>query len=175
MRPPNACDPLEKLVDRLREQLDVLCSQSQEHLFLQSLIDLPSLADMTRAMLKDAETRLANCRRHPIPPSNGPFLVTPNCPRRIIKTDHARARTTLWTRVAACVVIGVLALSLGYARYEDRVAQRLVAQVSKNVNCRSVPNARLLKKGTAMCPLRTVISKGQKRNQQVRLPRRRSE
>ena len=112
MRPPNACDPLEKLVDRLREQLDVLCSQSQEQLFLQSLIDLPSLTDMTRTMLKDAETRLANCRRHATPPSNGPFLVTPNCPQPIMKTDQARARTTLCTRAAACAGLGVFALSL---------------------------------------------------------------
>jgi hypothetical protein len=65
MKAPDPCEPLEKLVDKLNEQLDALCSQSQEHLFLEGLIDLRGLTEATRAMLKDAEGRLADCRRHP--------------------------------------------------------------------------------------------------------------
>ena len=38
MEPPDPCEPLEKLVDRLNEQLDVLCSQDQEHGVFQNLI-----------------------------------------------------------------------------------------------------------------------------------------
>ena len=53
MQPPHPCESLERLVDRLNEQLDALCSQNQEHGVLQSLIDIRSLTDMTRAMLKD--------------------------------------------------------------------------------------------------------------------------
>jgi hypothetical protein len=131
MTPSDPCEPLAKLVDRLNEQLDALCSQSQEHLFLQSLIDVPSLTDVTRTMLKDAERRLANCRRHPVPPSNRPFLVTltdPNRPRHIMETHQAQARTTLCRRVTAYAGLGVFALSLGYALYENRVAQSLAAQ-----------------------------------------------
>jgi len=30
MKPPDPCEPLEKLLDRLTEQLDVLYSQDQE-------------------------------------------------------------------------------------------------------------------------------------------------
>ena len=103
MEPPDPCEPLEKLVNRLNEQLDVLCSQDQEHGVFQNLIDVRSLTDMTRAMLKDTERKLANCRRHPAPPPNRPFLVTfpdPNCPRRIVETHQAQARTTVCKWVA---------------------------------------------------------------------------
>jgi len=131
MQPRHPCEPLEKLVDRLNEQLDALCSQNQEHAFLQSLIDIRSLTDMTRAMLEDAERRLANCRRHPGPPPNLPFLVTfpdPNRPRRIMETHHGQARTVLCKWVTACAGLGMLALSLGYALHEDRAAQSLAMQ-----------------------------------------------
>ena len=131
MKPPDPCEPLEKLVDRLTEQLDVLCSQDQEQGVFQSLIDVRCLTDMTRAMLKDTERKLANCRRHPAPPPNRPFLVTfpdPNCPRRIVETHQAQARTTVCKWVASCAGLGVLAMSLGYALHEDRVGQILAAQ-----------------------------------------------
>src|SRR5215471_11351100 len=131
MEPPDPCEPLEKLVDRLNEQLDVLCSQDQEHGVFQNLIDVRSLTDMTRAMLKDTERKLANCRRHPAPPPNRPFLVTfpdPNCPRRIVETHQAQARTTVCKWVASCAGLGVLAMGLGYALHEDRVGQNLAAQ-----------------------------------------------
>ena len=131
MTPPDPCEPLEKLVDRLHEQLDVLCSQSQEQQFLQGLIDIRSLTDMTRTMLKDTESRLANCRRRPIPPSNRPFLVMftdPNRPRPIKDTHQAQPRTTLRMRVTACAGLGVLALSLSYVLCEDRVTRSLAAQ-----------------------------------------------
>ena len=133
MRPPDPCDPLEKLVDRLKEQLDALCSQSQEHLFLQNLIDIRSLTDMTRAMLKDAEGRLASCRRRPVPPTNRPFLVTfadPSRPRPIMETHQPQSQRTLCKRLTVCAGLGVLALSLGlgYALHENRVGQSLAAQ-----------------------------------------------
>lgn len=131
MQPPDPCEPLEKLVDRLNEQLHVLCSQNQEHGVFQSLIDVRSLTDMTRAMLKDTERKLANCRRHPGPPPTRPFLVTfpdPDCPRRIMETHQVQARTTAGKWVAACTGFGVLALSLGYALHEDRVARNLATQ-----------------------------------------------
>jgi hypothetical protein len=132
MKPPDPCEPLEKLVDKLTEQLDALCSQSQEHLFLEGLIDLRGLTEATRAMLKDAEGRLANCRRHPVPPpSNRPFLVTfndSNCSRGIAEAHPAQGRTPFWQRVVAYVGLGVLSLSLGYALHEHRVTQSLAAQ-----------------------------------------------
>jgi len=131
MKTPDPCEPLEKLVDKLNEQLDALCSQSQEHLFLEGLIDLRGLTEATRAMLKDAESRLANCRRHPIPPSNRPFLVTftdPNCSRDIVETHQGQARTPFWQRVVAYAGLGVLGLSLGYALHEHRVTQSLGVQ-----------------------------------------------
>ena len=131
MESPDPCEPLEKLVDRLNEQLEVLCSQDQEHGVFQNLIDVRSLTDMTRAMLKDTERKLANCRRHPAAPPNRPFLVMfpdSNCPRRIVETHQAQARTMVYKWAAACTGLGVLAMSLGYAMHEDRVAQNLAAQ-----------------------------------------------
>jgi len=131
MKPPDPCEPLEKLVDKLNEQLDALCFQSQEHLFLESLIDLRGLTEATRAMLKDAEGRLANCRRYPVPPSNRPFLVTftdSNCSRGIAEAHQGQARTPIWQRVVGYAGLGVLGLSLGYALHERRVTQSLAAQ-----------------------------------------------
>jgi hypothetical protein len=131
MQPPHPCEPLEKLVDRLNEQLDALCSQNREHAFLESLIDIRSLTDMTRAMLKDTEMKLANCRRHQGPLPNRPFLVTfpdPNRRRRNMETHDSQARTMLCKWVTACAGLGVLALSLGYGLHEDRVTQGLAAQ-----------------------------------------------
>ena len=131
MQPPHPCEPLEKLVDRLNEQLDALCSQNQEHGVLQSLIDIRCLTDMTRAMLKDTERQLANCRRHPGPAPNRPFLVTPLDPNRpgpVMKTLHAQARIVLCKWVTACTGLAVLALNLGYGLHEDRVAESLAAQ-----------------------------------------------
>ena len=131
MQPPHPCEPLERLVDRLSEQLDALCSQNQEHGVLQSLIDIRCLTDMTRAMLEDTERKLANCRRHPGPSPNRPFLVTfPDLkvPRRIMETHQAQARNTLFKWVTACAGIGVVAVSLGYGLHEDRVAQSFAAQ-----------------------------------------------
>jgi hypothetical protein len=101
MKPPDPCEPLEKLVDKLNEQLDALCSQSQEHLFLEGLIDVRGLTEATRAMLKDAEGRLANCRRHPAPPSNRPFLVTftdSNCSRGSAEAHQgSRSAKAYWS------------------------------------------------------------------------------
>ncbi len=131
MKPPDPCEPLEKLVDKLNEQLDALCSQSQEHLFLEGLIDLRGLTEATRAMLKDAEGRLANCRRHPAPPSNRPFLVTftdPNCSRGSAEAHQGPLRTPVWQRIVAYAGLGVLGLSLGYAIQEHRVIQSLAVQ-----------------------------------------------
>ena len=131
MQPPHPCEPLEKLVDRLNEQLDALRSQNQEHGVLQSLIDIRCLAEMTQAMLEDTERKLANCRRHPGPPPHRPFLVTfpdPNRPRRIVETHEAQARNTLFKWVTACAGLGLVALSLGYGLHEDRVAKSLAAQ-----------------------------------------------
>ena len=131
MQPPHPCESLERLVDRLNEQLDALCSQNQEQGVLQSLIDIRCLADMTRAMLEDTERKLANCRRHSGPPPNRPFLVTfpdPNGPRRILETHETQARNSLFKWVTAGAGIGVVALTLGYGLHEDRVAQSLAAQ-----------------------------------------------
>jgi hypothetical protein len=131
MKPPDPCEPLEKLVDKLHEQLEALCSQSQEHLFLKGLIDLRGLTEATRAMLKDAEGRLANCRRHPVPPSDRPFLVTladSNCLCASAEAHQDPARTALWQRVVAYAVLGVLGLSLGYAIHEHRLTQSLATQ-----------------------------------------------
>ncbi len=131
MKPPDPCEPLEKLVYKLNEQLDALCSQSQEHLFLKGLIDLRGLTEATQAMLKDAEGRLANCRRHPVPPSNRPFLVTftdSNCSPASAEAHQGSARTPSWQRVVAYAGLGVLGLSLGYAIHEHRLTQSLVVQ-----------------------------------------------
>jgi hypothetical protein len=131
MKPPDPCEPLEKLVDKLNEQLDALCSQSQEHLFLDGLIDLHGLTEATRAMLKDAEGRLANCRRHPVPPSNRPFLVTftdSKCSRGSGEAYPGPARTPFWQRVGAYAGLGVLGLSLGYAIHEHRLTQGLAVK-----------------------------------------------
>jgi hypothetical protein len=136
MKPPDPCEPLEKLVDKLNEQLDALCSQSQEHLYLEGLIDLRGLTEATRAMLKDAEGRLANCRRHPVLPSNRPFLVTftdSNCSRGIAEVHLGRGRTGFWQRVVADVGLGVLGLSLGYALHEYRITQSLAAQTQQEL------------------------------------------
>jgi hypothetical protein len=131
MKPPDPCEPLENLVDKLNEQLDALCSQSQEQLFLEGLIDLHGLTEATRAMLKDAEGRLANCRRHPVPPSNRPFLVTfteSNCSRGSSEAHPGPARTPFWQRVVAYAGLGVLGWSLGYGIHEHRLTQSLGVQ-----------------------------------------------
>ena len=131
MKTPDPCEPLEKLVDKLNEQLDALCSQSHEHVFLEGLIDVRGLTEATRVMLKDAESRLANCRRHPIPASNRPFLVTftdSNCSRGIVETHQGQARTPFQQRVVAYAGLGLLGLSLGYALHEHRITQSLAAQ-----------------------------------------------
>jgi hypothetical protein len=73
---------------------------------------------------------LANCRRHPVLPSNRPFLVTftdPNCSRDIAEAQ-GQARTVLWQGVVAYVGLAVLGFSLGYALHEHRVTQSLAAQ-----------------------------------------------
>ena len=94
MKPPDPCEPLEKLIDKLNEQLDCLRSQSPEQLFLEGLVDLPALTEATRTMLSDAERRLANCRRYPVPASNRPFLVTDSkCSPGIPETHRLQVRT----------------------------------------------------------------------------------
>lgn len=131
MKTPDPCEPLEKLVDKLNEQLDALCSQSHEHAFLEGLIDVRGLTEATRVMLKDAESRLANCRRRPIPASNRPFLVTftdSNCSRGIVEIHQGQARTPFQQRVVAYAGLGLLGLSLGYALHEHRITQSLAAQ-----------------------------------------------
>jgi len=131
MKQPDPCEPLKKLVDRLNEQLEALCSQNQEHFFLEELIDLRGLTEATRAMLKDAEKKLENCSQHLAPPTNRPFLVTfiePNCPRGVTETHQSQVRTPLWERVAVCAGVGVLGLSLGFALHEYRLTQSLAPQ-----------------------------------------------
>jgi hypothetical protein len=134
MKPPDPCEPLEKLIDKLNEQLDCLRSQSPEQLFLEGLVDLPALTEATRTMLSDAERRLANCRRYPVPASNRPFLVTDSkCSPGIPETHRLQVRTPLWQRVVACAGLGVLGLSLGYALDEHWVAENLAAQSAQQL------------------------------------------
>src|SRR5271167_512547 len=132
MKPPDPCEPLERLVDKLNEQLDALGSQSQEAPFLQGLIDLQGLIETTRSMLNDAERRLASCRRHPLPPPTSPFLVTftdHSCSGAITETSRGQPRTAVSKRVTAYAGLGVLGLSLGrYALREHRVTQSLAVQ-----------------------------------------------
>lgn len=129
MKAPDPCEPLEKLIDKLNEQLDALRSQSPDHLFLEGLVDLRGLTEATQTMLCDAEKRLANCRHHPVPAFNRPFLVTNSkCSPVIPETHRPQVRTPLWQRVVACAGLGVLGLSLGYALHEHWVSQSLAAQ-----------------------------------------------
>ncbi len=122
------CDPLEKLVNRLNEQLYVLSSQSQGDPFLQGLVDLQGLIEMTQAMLKDAERRLANCRQHrPLP--NALFLVTLTDANRSGSNYRDQSRPTSFKLIAAYIALGVLGLSLGvYILHGYRVTQRLAVQ-----------------------------------------------
>ena len=140
MKPPDPCDALQKLVSKLKEQLDALGSQSQGDPFLQGLIDLQGLTETTQSMLKDAEKKLASCRQHP-PPPNAPFLVTfadPSCSGGIMENYQDQPRPTVSKRVTAYAALGVLGLSVGgYALHEHRVRQNLAAQneqVTASVN-----------------------------------------
>ena len=135
MKQADQCDRLEKLVNQLKEQLDVLGSQSQEESFLRGLVDVQGLTEMTQVMLKDAERRLAGCRQHAPRSLNGPFLVSftdASCTETLIENYQNQPLPGLSKQFTAYLALGVLGLSLGgYTLHEHRLARNLAAQAEQ--------------------------------------------
>lgn len=135
MKQADQYDRLEKLVNQLKEQLDVLGSQSQEKSFLDGLVDVQGLTEMTQVMLKDAERRLAGCRQHAPRSLNGPFLVSftdATCTKTVIENYQDQQLPGLSKQFTAYLALGVLGLSLGgYTLHEHRLARNLAAQAEQ--------------------------------------------